>query len=43
MVNQVAGTQMVDHCYCALHVDATYLTIIELTMWPCVWLGVCGN
>ena len=26
---------------CALHVDATYLTLIELTMWPCLWLCVC--
>ena len=25
IVNQMAGTQVVDHCWCALHVDATYL------------------
>ena len=25
VVDQVAGTQAVDHCWCALHVDATYL------------------
>ena len=25
VVNQVAGTQVVDHCECSLHVDAAYL------------------
>ena len=25
VVNQVAGTQVVDHCQCALHVDVSYL------------------
>ena len=40
MVNQVAGTQVVDHCGCALHIDATYL-VNELTVYVVVTPSEC--
>ena len=31
VLNQVAGTQAMDHCWCAFHVDAIYRTHLGLS------------